>query len=71
MFKYILFLQLCSAVDNVCFEEIKFPKLFDSHYECGLAGYKSSTSIFETANKDTVNSKKLFVRFYCIKNEML
>lgn len=71
MFKYILFLQLCSAVDNVCFEEIKFPKEFTSHYECGLNGYKSSISIFEGINKDTVNSKKLFVTFYCIENEML
>tara|TARA_R110000772_G_scaffold82325_1_gene174645 strand:+ start:79 stop:294 length:216 start_codon:yes stop_codon:yes gene_type:complete len=65
MIKYILILQICSLTAKDCIEPVKMPDLYDSHYECALAGYEHSIQAFEIIGKEIINQSKSQVQFYC------
>ena len=65
MIKFMLIMQICSLVEKECMPAFKHPHLYDSHYECALAGYEHSIDAFKIIGKDVINQSKSQVQFYC------
>ena len=38
---------------------------YDTHYDCGLAGYSMAYSIAESMGKEYVNKNKIIISFQC------
>jgi hypothetical protein len=40
--KFVLVLTLCSSIYNSCMKPVPVDEVFDSHYDCAIAGYAFS-----------------------------
>ena len=65
MFKFFLILSVCSSLDGSCFYPLKSDNLYDTHYDCAVAGYQHSQTILRTFGKARVNQARLLVSFRC------
>jgi len=68
--KYILIMQLCSALTNPCQEAYKPSIQFGTFYDCGISGYSIAGSTIKKMNKELVEKDKLYVRFGCIEQNL-
>ena len=68
--KYILIMQLCSALTNTCQEAYKPSIQFGTFYDCGISGYSIAGSTIKKMNKELVEKDKLYVRFGCIEQNL-
>jgi hypothetical protein len=57
--KFVLVLTLCSSIYNSCMKPIQIDEVFDSHYDCAIAGYAFSGEAIKT-----LVIKKLMMKFY-------
>ena len=68
--KYILIMQLCSALSGTC-EKPYTPNInFGTFYDCGISGYSIAGSTIKGMKQELVNKDKLYVRFGCIENNL-
>ena len=67
--KFILVLQICSAVLNTCQNSQKANVTFDDYKLCGVSGYSIAGSIIEEMDQVKVNAEEIYIRFTCMKNE--
>ena len=63
--KYVLLLQLCSALMQQCYPSVEIKPTYNSYYACGIAGYQNSIKMFQQLGYVSVNTNKVFVRFSC------
>tara|TARA_R100000742_G_C4163712_1_gene4404 strand:+ start:190 stop:414 length:225 start_codon:yes stop_codon:yes gene_type:complete len=68
--KFILIMQLCSALSNTCEEPYRPAIEFGNFYNCGIGGYSIAMSTIKKMNVDKVNKNKLYVRFGCIEKNV-
>ena len=63
--KFILVLQVCSAVYQQCSDP--FPKLqpYNTFYDCATAGYLNAITINQELGMDEVIKGKIMVNFKC------
>ena len=61
--KFILMMVLCHGVD--CTPPIKFPKSFNSYYDCAMTGYEASILKFKELGHDKVEENRTTVLFMC------
>tara|TARA_Y100001938_G_C7962436_1_gene365021 strand:- start:621 stop:821 length:201 start_codon:yes stop_codon:yes gene_type:complete len=60
---------ICSSVAGECMPPYKWPKTFNTQYDCLMFGYEESiTKLKELGPKD-VNKYGMFVKFYCSPSE--
>ena len=67
--KFMLILTLCSSLYNSCMTPIEIDKLYQSHYNCALDGYKVGGETIKSFGKQRVNDEMLYVSFVCKKIE--
>ena len=65
--KFILVLKVCYALVQFCGPPIESSIIYDSWYECGVAGYNHAAKILETLPREQVNGTKTFVKFQCFE----
>lgn len=70
--KYLLVIHLCSLLTGTCPEYKITGLMFNSHYECALAGYKIAGATLESMASDEeyfgvdeINRRKLALKFEC------
>ena len=69
--KYILVLHICSLLSGQCFESQVTGYMFNSHYDCAVAGYQVSGQTFKTLKNDDyigldrLNKEKIAIKFLC------
>ena len=70
--KYLLVIHLCSLLSGTCPEYKITGLMFNSHYDCALAGYKISGATLESMASDEeyfgideINRRKLALKFEC------
>ena len=69
--KFGLILYLCSLATGNCPEMKVTPYLFDSHYDCAIAGYLVSADTYknlvddEYYGLDRLNNDKIAIKFEC------
>ena len=65
MFNFILILSVCSSLDGGCLYPLQSDKLYNTHYDCAVAGYQHSQTILRTFGKARVNQSRVLVSFNC------
>ncbi len=68
--KFVLIMQLCSALTNTCQEAYKPNIQFGTFYDCGLSGYSIAGSTIKKIDRELVEKDKLYVRFGCIEQNL-
>ena len=65
MLKFALIISICSSLDGSCLYPFKADKLFNTHYDCAVAGYQHSQTMLRSFGKDRVNKSKVIISFKC------
>jgi len=65
MFKFALIISICSSLDGSCLYPFKADKLFNTHYDCAVAGYQHSQTLLRSFGKNRVNESKVIISFKC------
>ena len=67
MTKFILLIWVCSFAGGpaACLPPMKFPKQFDSWYECSRAAHTESVKIISKLGYKYVNDNKIAMRYSC------
>jgi hypothetical protein len=65
--KFVLVLTLCSSIYNSCMKPIQIDEVFDSHYDCAIAGYAFSGEAIKNFGNQKVNDEVLYISFGCKK----
>ena len=68
--KFIIIMQICSALSSTCQEPYKPAIQFGTFYDCGISGYSIAGSTIKKMNKELVEKDKLYVRFGCIEQNL-
>ena len=65
MLKFAPIISICSSLDGSCLYPFKADKLFNTHYDCAVAGYQHSQTLLRSFGKDRVNKSKVIISFKC------
>ena len=70
--KFLLSVYICSVIDGSCIildqEPYKYPKKYDTHYECVQSGLFDSNKILFAENfftKEKINKHRIYPSFTC------
>ena len=69
--KFILSMIMCSSVYNSCLPPHHLPELYNSHYECMIAGYNESLKKAKEIGAGEVNKYGTIIKFMCIDDQLL
>ena len=67
--KFILTMIMCTSVYNTCLEPFPMPELYNSHYECMIAGYNESIKKAKEIGPKEVNKYGTIIKFFCQQTE--
>ena len=65
MLKFVLIISICSSLDGSCLYPLQRDKLFNTHYDCAVAGYQHSQTMLRSFGKDRVNESRVIISFKC------
>jgi len=68
--KFIIIMQICSALTSTCQEAYKPAIQFGTFYDCGISGYSIAGSTIKKIDRELVEKDKLYVRFGCIEQNL-
>ena len=63
--KYILIMQICSAIYQQCSDPHPNFQYYDSFYDCSTAGYLNALTINQSLGIEEVNKGKILINFKC------
>ena len=67
MTKFTLILWVCAFLNPTsCLEPVKYPKLFDSWYECTRFAHHESMKLYSKMGYKYVNENKIATRYNCL-----
>jgi len=69
--KFILSMIICSSVYNSCLPPVDMPDLYNSHYECMIAGYNESIKKAKETGPEEVNKYGTIIKFMCIDQALI
>ena len=69
--KYILILQICSAVYQQCSDPYPDFKAFHNYFDCTSAGYLNAITINQELGMHEVISGKIMINFRCEKIDFI
>ena len=70
--KFILIIWVCSFLhENACMKPIKYPKLFDSWYECSRDAHIESVKILRAAGYAYVNRHQIGTKYSCMPEQSI
>ena len=63
--KFMLVLQICSAVYQQCSDPYPNFSYYNTFYDCATAGYLNALTINQDLGKIEVNAGKIMIQFRC------
>ena len=69
--KFVLSMIICSSVFQNCLPPHAMPDLYNSHYECMLAGYNESINKAKEIGSEEVNKYGTIIKFMCIDEKII
>ena len=63
--KYMLIIQICSAIYQQCSDPHPNFQYYDSFYDCSTAGYLNALTINQSLGIEEVNKGKILINFKC------
>jgi len=67
MIKFLLIMQVCSAVHMDCMTQFEHTPLFETHSACIMAGHLRSITIMNNMGNDFVERARIQIKFNCKK----
>ena len=68
--KFVLIMQLCSALSGTCQEPYRPAIEFINFYDCGISGYSIAGSTIKKIHRELVEKDKNYVIFVCIEQNL-
>ena len=62
--KFLLVMQICSAINLQCLPDVVIGS-YDSHYDCATVGYLNAMSSLQKMGPDMINKDRIIIRFSC------
>ena len=62
MVKFLLLIQICSALDGSCLPH-QAVNVFDSWYQCAREGTKETITLMDSIGEPLINRNKLYITF--------
>ena len=69
--KFVLTMIMCTSVYQQCLPPVPLSELYDSHYECLMAGYNESIEKAKEIGSEEINKYKTIIKFYCIEENII
>ena len=67
--KFILSMIMCTSVYQTCMPPFPMPEIYNSHYECMIAGYEESIKKAKEIGREEVNKYGTIIKFYCMQEK--
>ena len=65
--KFVLIIWVCTFLhENACMKPIKYPKLFDSWYECSRTAHVESVKVLSKMGYAYVNKHQVGTKYSCV-----
>tara|TARA_R100000742_G_C4215342_1_gene40594 strand:+ start:405 stop:644 length:240 start_codon:yes stop_codon:yes gene_type:complete len=68
--KFILSMIICSSVYNSCLPPHNLPELYNSHYECMMAGFEEAMNKTKEIGPTEVNKYGTVIKFICVDENL-
>ena len=69
--KFVLSMIMCTSVYNQCLPPFQMSELYNSHYECMIAGYEESIKKAKEIGPEEINKYGTIIKFYCTQEEII
>ena len=69
--KFLLSMIICTSVYNQCLPPHTLPELYNSHYECMIAGYEESIKKAKEIGPKDINQYGTIIKFFCMQEKDL
>jgi hypothetical protein len=69
--KFILSMIICSSVYNSCLPPHNLLELYNSHYECMIAGYEEAIKKAKEIGPKEVSKYGTIIKFMCIDKKLI
>ena len=69
--KFLLSMIICTSVYNQCLPPHQMPELYNSHYECMIAGYNESIKKAKENGREEINKYGTIIKFFCMQEKDL
>ena len=69
--KFILTMVMCTSVYNQCLPPFPMPDLYNSHYECMMAGYNESIKKAKEIGPEEINKYGTIIKFFCVQEKII
>ena len=56
---------MCTSVYQTCLPPFPMAEIYNSHYECMIAGYEESLKKAKEIGREEVNKYGTIIKFYC------
>ena len=56
---------MCTSVYQTCMPPFPMAEIYNSHYECMIAGYEESLKKAKEIGREEVNKYGTIIKFYC------
>ncbi len=63
--KFILSMIMCTSVYQTCMPPFPMAEIYNSHYECMIAGYEEAIKKAKEIGREEVNKYGTIIKFYC------
>lgn len=67
--KFLLVIQICSAVLQQCTEPLKIYPMYDSYYDCATGGFIRGLTALREIGQEEVDKSRIIVNFSCQKQD--
>ena len=69
--KFILSMIICTSVYNTCLPPHAMEEVYNSHYECMIAGYNEAIDKAKEIGPKEINKYGTIIKFFCYGTENL
>ena len=69
--KFILSMIICSSVFQQCLPPHPMPEIYNSHYECMIAGYEESIKKAKEIGSEDINKYGTIIKFFCLQDNVI
>jgi len=69
--KFVLSMIMCASVYNQCLPPFQMSELYNSHYECMIAGYNESIKKAKEIGPEEINKYGTIIKFFCAEENLI
>ena len=67
--KFILSMIICTSVYNTCLPPHQMDEVYNTHYECMIAGYEESIAKSKEIGSKEINKYGTIIKFFCMQEK--